>query len=112
MMRYLERTYELRHIFCHETPTELRLEPAEATHCLEGSIGFVNLAEYVVDSLLWAVSPKSMSEDYDIAKDAFDAEMERMRASLSALQRVLPRTKRTALRTGQEAWTQYSKLAA
>jgi hypothetical protein len=108
MMRDLERTYQLRHVFCHEAPTEVRLTVEEASRCLEASISFINVSEYVISSaLMWDVPPTSGSEAFELARDAYEAAVGRTEQSASSLEQVLPAEKKTLFTEGQAGWLQY-----
>ena len=50
--RFVARTFELRHIFCHELATSFSPDPYEIDSCLRASVAFLYCSEVYVQTLL------------------------------------------------------------
>lgn len=50
--RYVARTFELRHIFCHELATSFTPDPREIDSCLRATFSYLYCSEVYVQTLL------------------------------------------------------------
>ena len=67
----IKRTFELRHIFCHEFATNLHVEKDEILRCFNNSKIFLNQTNNFIWDLIYPNSPETQSEMNDNASETF-----------------------------------------
>jgi len=78
--RYVAKTFELRHIFCHETASNHEFEADEIEKCFDNSVLFLKAAEELVSETLHPNAPLTQTdmniasaEDYRKERDYLDS---------------------------------------
>jgi hypothetical protein len=62
IIKDIKRTFELRHIFCHEFATNIKIDRNEILQCLKNSEIFLNQADYFIWGLINPNAPKTQAE--------------------------------------------------
>lgn len=68
----IKRTFELRHIFCHEFTTSIKVDKDEILRCLSNSNIFLNHTNDFIWHLLYPNAPKTQTEMNIQASETFD----------------------------------------
>jgi hypothetical protein len=74
----LKKTFELRHIFCHEFATNIYIEKNEILRCLNSSKLFLNQTNNYILDLLYPNAPETQVEMNKQANDVFKESEKRL----------------------------------
>ena len=105
------RTFELRHIFSHESAMGMPVDRNEIELCVARCALFMGASE----SLLWALfipSGLSQAEHTERASKNYQAAVKAQRGVQGQLERELDEHGRKLLRQAQRDWKRYSKADA
>lgn len=69
----IKRTFELRHIFCHEFATNLSIDKEEILRCFNNAKLFLNQTNDFIWELIYPNAPQTQSEMNIQASDDFDS---------------------------------------
>jgi uncharacterized protein YecT (DUF1311 family) len=79
-LRYVAKTFELRHIFCHETANNHEFELEEIEKCFDHSVLFLKATEELVSETLYPNAPLTQTDmnitsagDYKKERDHLDS---------------------------------------
>ncbi len=105
--RNVDRTFELRHIFCHETATAIEVGCDEIERCIDHTATFLKASNELISQTLFPDAPLTQTdmniashEDYDKERESLDLLVETIAAVLS-----YERKKRFA--AANEAWESF-----
>lgn len=105
--RYVQRAFELRHIFCHETATKFDVGKEEIDKCLSHSVVFLKASEELVSQTISPDAPLTQME----INIALDKECIRERGLLElALDNafdVMSESQKTKFIEANEAWKSF-----
>ena len=62
IIKDIKRTFELRHIFCHEFATNVKIDKDEILRCLKNSEIFLNQTDYFIWDLINPNAPNTQAE--------------------------------------------------
>lgn len=68
----IKRTFELRHIFCHEFATNLRIDKNEILRCFNNSRIFLNQTNDFIWDLIYPNAPETQADMNNHASETFD----------------------------------------
>src|SRR5690606_34872667 len=68
----IKRTFELRHIFCHEFATNLRIDKDEILRCFNNSRIFLNQTNDFIWDLIYPNAPETQADMDNHASETFD----------------------------------------
>lgn len=68
----IKRTFELRHIFCHEFATNLRIDKDEILRCFNNSKIFLNQTNDLIWDLIYPNAPETQTDMNIYASDEFE----------------------------------------
>lgn len=68
----IKRTFELRHIFCHEFATNLRIDKDEILRCFNNSKVFLNQTNDFIWDIIYPNAPETQTDMNIYASDEFD----------------------------------------
>ena len=68
----IKRTFELRHIFCHEFATNLRIDKDEILRCFNNSRIFLNQTNDFIWNLIYPNAPETQADMNNYASETFD----------------------------------------
>ena len=103
----VSRTFELRHIICHEIASAYEIDSDEISRCFESCVGFLRAADEFVSETLHPGAPLTQT-DMNIAAGA---SLEKVRAQLTdaigVLRTGLDAAEITAFDASQRTWQAY-----
>ena len=105
--RNVDRTFELRHIFCHETATAIEVGRDEIDRCIEHTVTFLKASDELISQILYPDAPLTQTdmniashEDYMREREGLNLLVETIAAALSG-----ERAKRFS--AANEAWESF-----
>jgi hypothetical protein len=110
-LRYVQRTFELRHIFCHETASKYEFEVEEIEKCFEHSANFLKAAGELINQTLTPNSPMTQT-DMNIAsfKD-YEEERKHLDSLLSQVPSLLNKKQILKFRKANKLWELFLKTS-
>ena len=92
--RYVDRTFELRHIFCHEIATAIEVERNEIEKCIDHTTVFLKASDELISQTLFPDAPLTQAdinvashEDYERERKDLDLLVETISEALSGEQK-------------------------
>ena len=93
LLKYISKTFELRHIFCHETASNLKLQDKDIEKCFEYSVIFLKASEELINQIMYPNAPLTQTDinlqtykDYTSEKDNLDSLIQELETLLSEKQ--------------------------
>ncbi len=102
--RYVARTFELRHIFCHETASNHEFEEEEIEKCFDNSILFLKAAEELVSETLYPNSPLTQTDMNITSAGEYKKEKEHLDSLLSHVESLLSDKQVPRFKVANKAW--------
>ena len=91
---YVEKTFQLRHVFCHEIATAIEIEAEDIGKCVDHTTVFIKASDEVVSQTLYPNAPLTQTdmnlesyEDYQRERELLDSLLGRVTEVLSGKQR-------------------------
>ncbi len=101
------RTFELRHIICHELASAYEIQPEEISRCFESCVLFLRAADEVVSETLHPGSPLTQTDMNIAAGESLNQAKERLAAAVVALRARLDPSQVVAFDNSQSEWQGY-----
>ena len=105
--RYVERTFQLRHIFCHELATEIKLEEEEIGKCVDHTIIFLEATDELISQALFPDAPLTQTGMNLASYDDAQREKESLDDLLNQVISLLSRKQEEKFREANEAWNKF-----
>lgn len=110
-LRYVARTFELRHIFCHETASNHEFEVEETEKCFYHSILFLKAAEELVSETLYPGSPLTQTDMNIASTGEYKKEKEHLNSLLSQVATLLSDKQVPRFEEANRAWEAFFKAS-
>lgn len=103
--KYVTKTFELRHIFCHEMASEHEVEDYEIEKCFDHSILFLKATEELIFKTLYPNAPLTQRDmNIDSAKD-YKKEKEILYSLIPQVENLLSEKQLLKFSEANKAWT-------
>ena len=109
--KYVARTFELRHIFCHEAAMEMRIDPEEIGACVKHCGLFLNATESLMVKVYYP-QPLTMVEMREQADRECRESMAALETTEKQLQGLVAVDGRQRLEEAQRKWKESSEADA
>ena len=93
-LRSVDRTFEVRHIFCHETATAIEIGRDEIDRCIDHTATFLKASDELISQTLFPDAPLTQTdmniasnEDYEMEREGLALLVESICAALSGKQK-------------------------
>lgn len=103
----VSRTFDLRHVICHEIASAYEIEPAEIERCFESCVTFLRAAEVCVFQTLYPGLPLTQTEMNIAAYKSLEGAEVKLLSILSSLSQNSNAEQRARLSEVQEKWRAY-----
>jgi hypothetical protein len=101
------RTFELRHIICHEIASAYEIGPEEIAHCFESCVAFLQAADELISETLHPGAPLTQTDMNIAAGKSLDESQEQLAAAIEELRLRLGVDERAAFDECQMKWQLY-----
>ena len=101
------RTFELRHIICHEIASAYQIESDEVARCFESCVAFLRAADEFISESIHPGAPLTQTEMNIAAGKSLSERQEQLANALSALRLRLETAELTAFDESQAKWQLY-----
>lgn len=81
----IKRTFELRHIFCHEFATNIKIDRVEILRCFQNSKIFIKQVDDFIYNLLYPDAPQTQKEMNKLAVETFKKVEEQLNILISTI---------------------------
>ena len=116
--RNVDRTFELRHIFCHETATAIEVGRDDIDRCIDHTATFLKASDELISQTLFPNAPLTQTdmniashEDYKKEREGLDLLVETIDAALSGERKERFATANAAWESFREASVEVEGLA-
>ena len=101
------RTFELRHIICHEIASAYPIKSDEVERCFKSCLSFLRAADEFISEALQPGAPLTQTDMNIVAGDSLERARERLDAALAKLHSRLDAEESAALDKSQSCWQAY-----
>lgn len=101
------RTFELRHIICHEIASAYEIEPEEVTRCFESCVVFLRAADEFISETIHPGAPLTQTEMNIAARQSLEERREQLADAVAELRSRLDAAELAAFDESQEKWQTY-----
>lgn len=102
------RTFELRHIICHEIASAYEIESEEVARCFESCAAFLRAADEFISETIHPGAPLTQTEMNIAAGKSLTEARERLAQAVAGVKSRLDDAELTAFNESQEKWQLYS----
>ncbi|GAB0062963.1 DUF1311 domain-containing protein [Pseudomonas syringae] len=108
----VSRTFELRHIICHEIPSAYEIEVEEVARCFESCVAFLKAADEFISETLYPGSPLTQTDMNIAAGEALKVTEGELDKVIEKLVARLDESELVAFTKSQAHWDQYCEAWA
>ena len=101
------RTFELRHIICHEIASAYEIEPEEVARCFESCVAFLRAADEFISEAIHPGAPLTQTDMNVAAGKSLAEAQERLTLALAVVRSRLDAAELAAFDESQNKWQQY-----
>lgn len=101
------RTFELRHIICHEIASAYKIEAAEVACCFESCVAFLRAADELISETIHPGAPLSQTDMNIAAGESLREKEKLMEGALAAIKAKLEIQEVSALDESQANWQKF-----
>lgn len=101
------RTFELRHIICHEIASAYEIESEEVARCFESCVAFLRAADELVSETIHPGAPLTQTDMNIAAGKSLSERQERLAEAVAGLRSRLDATELAAFDESQAKWQLY-----
>lgn len=101
------RTFELRHIICHEIASAYEIESEEVAKCFESCASFLRAADELISETIHPGAPLTQTDMNIAAGKSLSEKRDLLAESIAALQSRLSETEMVAFEEAQANWQRY-----
>jgi uncharacterized protein YecT (DUF1311 family) len=105
------RTFELRHIFCHEFATTQDLELVEIDKCFNSTMAFLKASVELISETVHPGAPLTQTDMNRVSYEEFQAEQQRLREINNALLEKLDANRKKQYEIVNKAWEEFLRLS-
>lgn len=102
--RYVARTFELRHIFCHETASNHEFEAEEIEKCFNNSVLFLKASEELISETIYPNAPLTQTEMNIASAGEYKKEKEHLYLLFSQVESLLSDKQIPKFKEANKAW--------
>ena len=102
--RYVDRTFELRHIFCHEIATAIVVEREEIDCCLDHTSTFLNASNELISQALFPNAPLTQTDMNIASQEDYEKEREGMDLLVMTIDAALRGERKERFAAANKAW--------
>ena len=104
---YVSRTFELRHIICHEIASAYKIEAAEVACCFESCVAFLRAADELISETIHPGSPLTQTDMNIAAFESLRDKEKLMEEAIVVIKTRLRAPKIAAFDETQSNWQKY-----
>lgn len=108
----VSRTFELRHIICHEIPSAYEIKVEEVARCFESCVTFLKASDEFISETLYPGSPLTQTDMNIAAGEALEATKSELDVVANKLMARLDEGEIVAFKKSQDHWHQYCEAWA
>lgn len=101
------RTFELRHIICHEIASAYEIESDEVARCFESCVAFLRVADEFISETIHPGAPLTQTDMNIAAGKSLREKRKRLAEAVEALRSRLDEVERAAFDDSQAKWQLY-----
>ncbi|GGX62467.1 hypothetical protein GCM10007392_32960 [Saccharospirillum salsuginis] len=101
------RTFELRHIICHEIASAYEINLAEIESCFESCVAFLRAADELISETLYPNAPLTQSDMNTSAGESLIKKRAEVEYAIDELQKSLGEKEIDSLNKSQQLWEEY-----
>lgn len=101
------RTFDLRHIICHEIASAYEIESNEVAQCFESCVSFLRAADELISEAIFPGAPLTQTDMNIAAGKSLNEKEEQLAEVIAALKSRLDETETAAFDEAQEKWQLY-----
>ena len=105
--RYVERSFQLRHIFCHEAATEIDVNKEEIDKCVHHTSLFLKASNELVTETLFPNAPLTQTDMNVASYEDYRKEKEDLALLLKKVTEVLSSKQKEKFHEANEAWRKF-----
>ncbi len=105
--RYVERSFQLRHIFCHEIATAIDVGKEEIDKCVYHTSLFLKASDEVVSQTLFPDAPLTQADMNIVSYEDYRKEEENLALLLKKVSKVLSSIQKERFYDANEAWHKF-----
>lgn len=109
--RYVSKTFELRHIFCHETATKHEFDLEDVNQCFDHCIVFLKASDEFVSETLHPNAPLTQSEMNECSAIEYQKEKEHLNELNQKLLESLEEDRKAKYGEVTRAWEKFLELS-
>lgn len=107
LFKYISKTFELRHIFCHETASNLKLHDKDIEKCFEYSLIFLKASEELINQIIYPNAPLTQTDINIQTHKDYTSEKTNLDSLLQELKTLLTEKQLKYLTKANEFWENY-----
>jgi hypothetical protein len=101
------RTFELRHIICHEIPSAYEIKSDEVARCFESCVAFLKAADEFISETIHPGAPLTQTDMNIAAGEALREKREQLAQAIEMLKSRLDETELATFEESQTKWQLY-----
>lgn len=105
--QYVERSFQLRHVFCHETATAIDVEKEEIDKCVYHTSLFLKASDELVSQTLFPDAPLTQTDMNIASYEDYRKEEEYLALLLKKVTDVLSNKQKEKFHEANEAWHKF-----
>ena len=105
--RYVERSFQLRHIFCHEIATAIEIEKDEIDNCVYHTVIFLKASDELISQTLFPNAPLTQTDMNIASYEDHKREKGELDCLLAKLDDILSDKQKEKFRDANEAWNTF-----
>ncbi len=109
--RYVAKTFELRHIFCHETASAFDFNPEDIESCFNHSVLFLKAADELISDTLHPNAPLTQFEINIASAKEYEKEKLKLDGLIAKATSYLNPKQAERFRTAVEAWQTFCQAS-
>ena len=106
---YVGRTFELRHVLCHETATAIQIETEEIDKFIYHTSIFLNASDELISQMLFPDAPLTQADMNETSYAEYEKERESMGILVNTISNVLSVKQNEQFALANKAWEKFFK---
>ena len=105
--RYVDRTFELRHIFCHEIATAIEVERDEINKCIDHTAVFLKASDELISQTLFPDAPLTQADINAASHEDYERERKDLDLLVETISEALSGEQKERFTAANEAWDSF-----
>ena len=110
--RYVDRTFQLRHIFCHEVASKFEIVKDEIDNCFDHCVLLLKASDALISQTLFPDAPLTQMEMNMVSAEDFTKEKMRLDSALDEVFEVVSDKQRMKFIEANNAWKVFLEASA